>query len=215
MNKHQVLSDNSQRAVKENFKSQDKLTNVSSAKSIRLDRAIKRMSVDPVPFFKVAQSREPHNEKAPSDLKTSEFRSSLAVPRPRQTRPYSCSSEAVKCSTLAHRRRAAEVTKSTVFVNGFVEPVVYRVKPSNNQGSIKVQDLLRRGEYSEAYERDPSEQVQDGRTLADSRQLGSPRDAAPGTTKHPHARTTTSLRRLGETHSKSQASAFKSPEAQD
>lgn len=54
VNKHQVLSENSQRHIKENFKSHDKLTNVSSAKSIRLDRAIKRMSVDPVPFFKVA-----------------------------------------------------------------------------------------------------------------------------------------------------------------
>lgn len=139
----------------------------------------------------------------------------MAATRPRQTRPYSCSTEAVKCSTLAHRRRAAEVAKSTVFVNGFVEPIVYRVRPSNNQGSIKVQDLLRRGEYSEAYERDPSEQVLDGRTVADSRQLGSPRDAVPGTAKHLHARTTTNLQHLVEGHSKSQASAFRSPDAEE
>lgn len=54
VNKHQVLSEHSPRDRKEAFKIQDKLTNVSSAKSIRVLRAIKRMSVDPVPFFKVA-----------------------------------------------------------------------------------------------------------------------------------------------------------------
>lgn len=40
VNKVQVLSDHSQRRQKETFKSQDKLTNVSSAKSIRVQRAI-------------------------------------------------------------------------------------------------------------------------------------------------------------------------------
>lgn len=38
------------------------------------------------------------------------------------------------------------MAQSTVYLNGFVEPIVHQVQPNNNQGSIKVQDLLLRGD---------------------------------------------------------------------
>ena len=59
VNKHPVLSDNSEKHQGEALKSQEKLTNVSSAKSIRVLRAIKRMSVDPVPFH---EAKKPVHE---------------------------------------------------------------------------------------------------------------------------------------------------------
>ena len=114
----------------------------------------------------------------------------------KQTRPFSSTTAAVKCSTLAHRRRAAEVAKSTVFINGFVEPIIYNAQPNNNQGSIKVQDLLKRGDKADPFDLDGSDRLQFREYKGeDTGQIsGSARIAGSTLVKNAaHARTTNNL----------------------
>ena len=130
-----------------------KLTNVESAKSIKIRELVQRMSAEPVPFFKVGGGRAvPQDQLSPAS-RGHDLRTDVGTTKIKPSRPYSSSTAAVKYTSLAHRRRAAQVAKSTVYVDGLVEPIAYKPRSNNNQGNIKIDDIIKKGdEYADADE---------------------------------------------------------------
>ena len=80
-------------------------------------------------------------------------------------------------------------------MNGVVEPIVYNAQPNNNQGSIKVQDLLRRGDNAaDPFDMDGSEKINYGGFTDEFGQYSSMNQkSGPIVVKNSHTRTTTNL----------------------